>query len=156
MLRESLCLGFFLCHVQTYKSVSKTINIYEVGMRIIQLLWDSEMSAIHMLLYSGTKFEWIKLYLILSLWACKQIAVHISTSVRYWQVTCAVSIILDKFHFLHSTYLKLSVIQNFKMFIIGVLATEIGRFSQDMNHFYFGCRNKWMPVVIVYWLPKGA
>lgn len=31
-------LGIFpLSHVQTYNSVSKAINIYEVGLRIIQL-----------------------------------------------------------------------------------------------------------------------
>ena len=31
--------GFFpLCHVQTFNSVSKAINIYEVWLRIIQLL----------------------------------------------------------------------------------------------------------------------
>lgn len=48
-------LGIFpLCHVLTYNSVSKAINIYEVRLRIIQLLRDSEMSAIRMLLYSST------------------------------------------------------------------------------------------------------
>lgn len=54
MLREKPVLGIFpSCHVQTYNSVSKAINIYEVGLRRIQLLRVSEMSAIHMLLYSG-------------------------------------------------------------------------------------------------------
>lgn len=47
-------LGIFpVCHIHTYNSVSKPFNIYEVGLKIIQLLWDSEMSVIHMLLYSG-------------------------------------------------------------------------------------------------------